>query len=346
MNKNYKPMKPISLIIGIFACIAVFSQPVLTHNNHALKTGVNNPMTYCTYVEAGESGSNKFWDFSELHAIKEFTGHISNADNAEFPLANTELEEFGVRFFYDISESGIEHYGYLSRDGRTKIIYDNPFVKIRFPFAFNERSTSTFDGTYYVRDKELGNIEGNGEVFADAWGTIILPGGVAYENTLRVKSQKSYTIHFENASQHVEMVTYRWYNSAHRYPLLVLIQTTTSSKNNEPTIGMQAAYNVNAVKSSITSVDETNQMIDFDLYPNPASDAFFLELDSEEQGRVLISITDLSGRVLVGPLAPNIVGGKNTIDLSDELSPIKEGIYIIRLETDGKIATKEFSIVR
>ena len=168
-------MKLLNLLVLFCAFTTAMAQPTITYENHALKAGVDNPMTFCSFLDAGVAGNNVTWDFTQLKAIKEFTGHISDAVDANFYMANTELEEFGIRFYYDINENGIEHYGYLSRDGRTRVIYDNPYEKIHYPFVFRDNSKSSFSGEYFSKSKKIGDIAGTGDIEADAWGTIKLP---------------------------------------------------------------------------------------------------------------------------------------------------------------------------
>ena len=123
-------MKNLNFLIFLFACIAVTAQPTLTFEKHALKAGIDNPMTICNFSAVGESGHNVNWDFTNLKALKEFTGHINESLNDNFSLANTELEEFGVRFYYNTMEEGIVQYGYMSSNGRTLVNYDSPYEKI------------------------------------------------------------------------------------------------------------------------------------------------------------------------------------------------------------------------
>lgn len=337
-------MKLLKFFLFFFISIAVNAQPILTFETHALKAGVDNPMTFCTFSEVGNSGANVKWDFTNLKALKEFTGHIKESFDDNFSLANTELEEFGVQFYYNTSEDGIEQYGYLSKDGKTRVKYDSPFEKVHFPFSFQDVYSKPFAGEYFLNEKVIGQVEGSGQIEADAWGTILLPGNIEYENTLRVKSEKSYTINFEQSTQNVEMVTYRWYNNAHRYPLLVLIETTTNTDGGASTKSTQAAYNLNAVSSAFLATDSKEIDINFSVYPNPATDEFTIELSSLTNGFVTITLTDVAGRVVVSSFEKEVYAGLNTIVIKDEINLIQEGLYIVQIGIDNKIITQEMSI--
>lgn len=340
-------MKNLNIFIFLLVCSFAAAQPVLNFETNSLKAGEDNPMTICEYMPAGSEGENVSWDFTQLKSVKDFTGLMNEALELDFSEANTELEEFGVRFYYKVDDSGIEQYGYSKNAGNTKVIYNQPFVKMRFPFSYQDENSANFSGDYFVNEEKIGSIEGNGEIVADAWGTITLPGDIKYDNTLRVKATKKYTTTYENSVQNVEMVTYRWYNSFHRYPLLVLIETAVGSENTNASKSTKAAYNLNAVKNNPTDISSTNSTFsDILLYPNPVSEELTLKIFAKSESLARISITDLSGRNILPPIKKDISLGLNTIYIHEGINSLKEGLYIISIKTDGQTITKEFPIVR
>ncbi|QQS52269.1 MAG: T9SS type A sorting domain-containing protein [Bacteroidota bacterium] len=338
-------MKAIQLFFLLLLPTFLMGQPLLTFESHALKSGVNNPMTFCSYLPAGADGAQIQWDFSQLKALRSFTGALADAGVTGFESANTELEEFGVRFFYNVSEQGINHYGYVSADGRTQVVFDEPFEKIRFPFAYRDNYTSDFSGIYMSNGNKLGNITGNASVRADAWGTIKLPGNTIFENTLRVKEEKTYQIEFESGTQKVNMTTYRWYNAHHRYPLLVLIETEVFLANSSSK-STQAAYNVNAVKNTTANAEKLSGENMVYVYPNPVTDRLTLKVIASSASLASISLTDLSGRTLVALPARMLQAGENHVVLESEIATVPEGFYLVRISLGGEIHTTQVSIVK
>jgi hypothetical protein len=256
-------------------------------------------------------------------------------------LANIELNEFGVKFYYDIDESGINQYGYLSKSGKTRIIYNTPFEKMRFPLTYSDYHSSNFSGEYFTNNISAGQIEGNSVIEADAWGTIRLPGDISYSNTVRVKSEKNYTVEFTNSTQNVKMITYRWYNSVHRYPLLVLIETTVEN-GTKTSKSTQAAYNLNAVNIIENNIQSTP--VSVSIYPNPVIDELTVEVSGEKEALAYITITDISGREVLSPQKREIFEGMNIIPFTDEIAGLREGIYILKIDSGGEIFTKEFTV--
>lgn len=322
----------------------LLGQPVLSYENHRLLPGVDNPMTLCEYMQPGQGGAEVIWDFSDIKAKNEFVGRIVTSYNEnEFEDANTRLVEFKTSFFFDINESGIYQVGYASEDGKTQVKYQQPFEKLRFPFTYENNYTTDFAGEYLFNSKKIGDVTGGGAIEADAWGDLILPNNKLYENTLRVKTIKNYTITYSNNNiSSVEILTYRWYNSMHRYPLLVLTEYKTTSGTSER-INYQAAYNNNAVSAPSNIIEVGfDQLVN--VYPNPAEDELYIDITSNRQTIAYISIIDVTGKVVVNEKVQPLIVGKNVVNLTDELQTLKAGAYILQIRKDNEIINKEIAV--
>lgn len=338
-------MKNLTLsFVATLLTSVILSQTSLTFEKHALKSGFDNPMTYCAYTEAGDSGSNIFWDFADLKALEEFTGKLNDVSDGDFTYVNTVLEEFGVKFYFNVSEHGIEQHGYVSADGRTSISYSNPFEKVRFPFNYQDSYTSPFSGEYYTDNEITGQIDGSAFVTADSWGTLLLPGKTEFKNTIRLKSVKTYKLELESSENDVKMITYRWYNSTHRYPLLVLTEITTSVNGKAMKTRTQAAYNSNAVKAEALDLKQT-ALSNIEVYPNPSQGDVFISLNSTIEATVDISITDMSGKEMFKEIN-NISSGDNVISLSGKLHHLDEGLYLITINVGNRVEVIELSLKR
>lgn len=321
---------------------------VLRYATHALKIGVDNPMSYCQYADPGQAGNNVTWDFSGLKFTKSFTGYIRNSafhgNQSIFSRANTELQEFSSRFYFDVNDQEIDQYGYASADGGTIVKYTTPFVKIKYPFEYGDFYTGTFQGISEYQNVKNADISGNYSVDADANGTLILPGDVVFKNTLRVKTTKTYTMQFSVSSQKINIVTYRWYDSAHRYPLLVLTEITTVSGSNSFKTH-QAAYNNNVV-STPKSANSILASQNFELYPNPVKSSLTVSFDAVSQGSLAFEIYDMSGK-LQKSFQRNIVSnGSNQYDISDELQGLRPATYLLVVIDGESRFGKEFTLVR
>ncbi len=336
-------MKLTTTIFAILLTSIAIAQPTLTFENHALKGGIDNPMTLCEYAEPGIAGADVVWDFSDLVVKNMFTGHINAViSHANFNDANTLLEEFGSQFFFSIDDQSINQVGYSSKDGKSQIEYTEPFEKMRFPLSFENFHSKNFGGVYLLNEKQIGTITGNGSIDADAWGKLVLPNNSVYENTLRVKSIKTYTTEFANSEQNVEITTYRWYNSLHRYPLLVLTEIKTSNGSNE-NISHQAAYNNNAISAvADVTVFEANNL---EVYPNPVQNELYLNISSQLATDAKIAIFDITGKNVFLQVDYPLNMGNNQISLSDEIIDLKPGTYLLNVTINNQTETRKLSIM-
>lgn len=332
----------VSLSLG---CV-LFAQAKLTYENHALLSGANNTMTYCEYQEPGSAGES-IWDFSQLKEVKQFTGLVSDVSEDEFLVtANTQLEEFGSKFLFDVSEQGMNQVGYASSDSKTIIRYIEPFNKLVFPFAYGDSYTTDFYGDYLYKSNKIADVTGDGTVEADAWGTLKLPNDKVFENTLRVKTSKNYTVEYsETKSSKVEITTYRWYMESHRYPLVVLTEVSKTSGKSVST-NYQAAYNNDVVNPKSTSSLASITLNDaIKVFPNPSSTELFVELESENGNPVYTSVYDVTGKLMVAEKRTVLTAGLNKIDLSEEVSMLKSGTYILNIRNENQLlSSQEISI--
>jgi hypothetical protein len=334
-------------LMGSTFWMSIFSQTTIQYSVHALKTGVDNPMSYCNYVAPGAQGENISWDFSGLSYSNSFTGYVTNSqlsDNqVSFPMANTELTEFGSRFYFNVNEHQIEQYGYTSADRKTKVIYTVPFIKMKYPFAYGDSYSGSFSGIYEYADLAKGDITGTYSVEADAYGTLILPDNNRFENVLRIKTIKVYDNRLKNSLQHVEITTFRWYCAYQRYPLLVLTKATTSLGSSEYK-SLQAAYNNNAAKL-LKSKNSFIVSDDMELFPNPVTSSLTLKADALSEGTLHLEIYDVSGKFIKAINLEIFINGTQMFDLTEEISDLKPAFYLMVIKKESIQKTISFAII-
>jgi hypothetical protein len=313
-----------------------FSQISIQYSVHALKTGIDNPMSYCTYVDPGQSGTNVTWDFQELVFDKPFTGFVKSSllsgNQLVYPKANTELGEFGNRFYFDVNETQTDQYGYVSADGRTKEIYTVPFVKMKYPFTYGDEYSGIVSGFYEGSENIKGNLAGFYTVEADAYGSLLLPSNTRFDNVLRIKTSKTYDIIFNNSKEEVSVVSYRWYNAVHRYPLLVFTEYTTKT-GSSIRIDHQAAYNSNAITKSTDNLI-AGSLTNISLFPNPVRKVLNFKAEFLNSGSLNFEILDASGRVVRTFNRQVADSGPVEFDLSDEILGLKPAPYLM-IVNDG-----------
>lgn len=80
---------------------------------------------------------------------------------------------------------------------------------------------------------------------------------------------------------------------------------------------------------TFVGIEETIPDAKVNVYPNPADDVLNLSFVSNNSSDLVISITDISGKLLYNELA-NISSGSNNLQI--DVSGLSKGIYILKLE--------------
>lgn len=326
--------------ILITATAVVCAQTVLNFQTHAISAGTTNTMKLAAYMEPGVSGNNAIWNFTKLELTGNFEGTSEYSGNHKhssvFNMANVAVEEFGNFFFFEVNESAILQHGFLSKDGSTMIVYENPFEKLKFPFAFGDSFSGNYSGSISSGCSN-GTITGQYAVQADGHGSLLLPGNVSYDNVLRVKETKSYVQNVNDSATHVEIITHRWYIADNTYPILTLISKSFRYANNSSGNSTQAAYNPALLlkPGSNFAVNSTARLLNFNVFPNPSTDVFNIEFTLEKESDVNLTLFDINGRAMQEILQSRLEKGKYNHSISARETSIPHGVYLLKLIVNG-----------
>lgn len=324
----------------IIATVAMQAQTVLNYQTHGLVNDTRNEMFITKYVEPGLEGNNVVWDFSSLELTNNFVGVLDNPalskGAATFTNSNVALEEFGNFFYFNANDQRIEQHGFMSGNGNIYIVYNVPFVKMRYPFAFGSTYSGPFGGYYLHNGNRIGDIEGTYTVTGDGMGKLLLPGNVSYNKALRVKEVKTFIQSMNGTNYQFEDVTYRWYVEGHRYPLLVLIKSTTQYTNGKNHSSTRAAYNPVILQNNPLVTNNLANVSSISAYPNPYTDHVNISVVLSKSSRVKLSVFDINGR-LVKELASGVepMGERNYRFSAKEMG-LTAGTYMVKLNIDGK----------
>ncbi len=81
-----------------------------------------------------------------------------------------------------------------------------------------------------------------------------------------------------------------------------------------------------------------------DVYPNPATDNVFVNMNLPESGRMNIELVDLFGRTVKSLYSGNVNGGISALNL--ELGNQAAGIYFLMINYNGNIISKPVNIIK
>ena len=222
-------------------CFVPFSmaQSALTTAN-LLRSGDEFRMSCLPYMEAGQSGSGRIWDFSAGEPL-DYHHEISySGDSIIIGLENGTLNKY-----------------ILLNDTLGIVGYENPLCVmdygqfqplLRFPMTLNDTLSCHFTGNGRYSDKYKTKTCGDYFVEADADGTLILTENDTLYHVLRLHSIRTASLTMEcdtvtamNETRQEIEERYTWYAPGYRYPVFVSLNRV-NYYNLQPVSDFQASY--------------------------------------------------------------------------------------------------------
>ena len=274
------------------------------------------------------SGANVVWDFSDLDTSAYKTDTIQfipidSVCNASllpggeyyglFTYSNTYMKLGNTITAYSNMSSALTIEGdelcssFLTFYNHTKMV-------MTFPFTFNSSINNSYSGETLNVPYPYNIIDGNVNVIADGYGTLILPS-MTFNNVLKV----SVTDIHHNPNLPKDTIHYSiWYGAGIPYTILKIY-------NND-----YARY----IDGFNTYVDREQYSNSISVYPNPAS--YTVEIDMGERADDLsYKLIDVLGKVVS---TERII---NTNKFSIDISSLETGIYFLRMNYKEKLIIKK-----
>lgn len=329
-----------TLSAAMFMTLGCFAQTVITYNNNGLRAGDYRSLKQIEYKDYPQSGANQVWDFSDSKEISSDM-YINQRNNGSSSAGNLLLscDEGGSKStFFEISKTKKMYYGLES--GSTTISFNEPIVDLKFPFAYGEIVSGVMNGSYKINEKEY-TIDGNYFTSADAWGTLILPDGNVYENTLRIKVEKIYTQELGGVKYDIKTVRYQYFAEGVRYPVLIVLEsdvkTNCNCNCNHKT--QEAFYEPPMYFNAKESISENSVISNFEysVTPNPFSEEVNVSFSLSANAKVSVELADLSGKAVKKIANEKLKSGDYTF--SSNTSDLNAGKYTLVIRVNKKIYT-------
>lgn len=190
-------------------------------------------------------------------------------------------------------------------------------------FVNSSRNTITYSGTSVSNDRVVENWFGgawelNSRFLReyDAEGRPLLFNNYFWTNTawdLHISDSLNYQVDGQNC-------------------LSEILQTSIATTSDE-------LYRVR-LSNNFVSVPEPDDILNFELFPNPAQDQVFLKWDLETSAEAVIEVYDLKGQQQIAQTVHASSGGIN-LDFSERLT---SGVYILHLRIDDHFAVKRLMV--
>ncbi len=339
-------MKKLILSLSLISTIAAFGQaPTLTSANiHAI--GASH-----TYYVADSNAANLdavtgagvTWDYSTLQ------GYTTTVDNnivdattapnaADFP-TSTKADELQNNFMayqnqvadtifaqgYTFSEPSIGDVIVELDIDEAKVIY----YSFNFGDSFSDsiRGTLTVTGGFPVS----GDLEGEIVTSADGYGTLLL-GTNTYADVLRVKIEENSIADLGILGTVPVIRTQYYYYQPGTQNFPVFIHTSLEAAGSTQNV----VYSQDML--SIIGVEELNEVVDVNLYPNPVEDQLTVEMNSSANFDANIAVKDILGKV-VYQTSRSVKKGTNRVEI--DANRLQSGVYLVNITSgDSKITKK------
>ena len=318
---------------------SAFAQTVLTYSTHAM--GVNDVLTLKKLegVKPGAAGANQIWDYSDTKVIGDHIIYYNSNDNGKSFACEQDGE---MTVYFDLSSTQKLYNGITTE--RAKIEFSTPIKEMVYPFAFNSQVSGKMDGTYTVLETgAVEVIEGEYSVTADAWGTLILPNGVMFNNVLRVKYVKDYTQMFYGNLYHITVNRYLFYTPESRYAIMQITEDIRNCSCACSSTSYAACFNENVVPGINKPEPEEKPGVAtpsfaYQIHPNPFENEFKVDYTMVANAKIKISIFDLAGKEL--KVLVNAKQTEGAYTASTELGNLPSGNYVLTIQVGNKTYTE------
>lgn len=313
---------PIFAILLLFWPFALTAQPVLTLAQHQLQFGDTAIRQYYTAIglTPGPSGPNVTWDFSQLQPIN-YTeaGELQPVLSLPLLAMNHILAIYNLPFtpqeWYMAAGDSLTYAGHNRSALEPDIVqYWNSDVLLRLPMGYGDQHSDTYRGTT-VSMLRPPHFSGTSTIHADAYGTLLLPGGLTYTDVLRVHK---HDVLYDSVTTSA-FDTWYYYSASHRFPVLVYGDSTY--------FGGTYAYTTETRSVQLVFTQPINPPL-MEVLPNPVQDE--IRLRTYTAGT--LSIHGMDGRLVFQ--AEVQAGVQVTMVPFADAAP---GLYVASLVTPSQV---------
>lgn len=344
MKKIYLSFFTIALAFTASAQLTltkVFNEPSL--GNIDTKKGYDSVV-----VVPKNIGTNQTWNFSTLvtNTITEvatYTTVASTPSASSFPSATlAEGDGTGAFNYWKSTATNFELLGYDDGAG-SLVTFTNSAIAAIFPVNYGNSLNDTYGGLVSAASTP-GVANGTISTNATGTGTVILPGSLSFGNCLQIKMTNTLNIVVgtfpSSFTLDVVSTDYNYYSGTQKFPILAVhYETQTATSILGPTVQATAKIRVNnAVLTGITDV--TIDAINYNVYPNPATDAVNINLTNNKNETVSLIVTNNLGQVVKSVVIGNVADVNYHLSTFD----LKSGIYYIKTSVGEKSSTKKLII--
>lgn len=215
------------LIFALVTVAQAVCQNIITYEHNLPCAGDEVVKQQIMYTDHGSSGENVFWNFCDIPIVKpEYK--ICYSGNSILTAITPD-----AIYRYSANEDTLRFIGF--ENPLIIMDYSNPTTVIKYPLAYGDSLSCSFDGT--GKYCNIYDIRREGQVFheVDATGSMSLTEGDTLKNVIRIHSVKTCVIRMATDSIYVDTLKdvkqeieelYTWYARGYRYPVFETLSRT------------------------------------------------------------------------------------------------------------------------
>lgn len=286
-------MKKILFSLALITSSFTFAQPVILNGDNIATTSYSYPVKVnLGYSGSVATGANQTWDFSSETGMS--AGAITIYDPASTPLGSNFLNSnFGflvvnMYSYLQITPTEmLEHAETITSIGDTYDYSLDSKKILQFPFSYGNSFTDSYSTPSMLHDVE---------VTYSGYGTLILPGGLTFENVVLVSEMSNLTNE------------YRWYTTN---PLMSIV---IYREQDNVLVWIEADPNL---------AIEENQSATFKVYPNPVADLLTIKTENISELNP-IEVFTIDGK-LIKSVEPSFQNGSMNVSTNE----LENGAYVL-----------------
>jgi hypothetical protein len=295
-----------------------------------------------TGVVPKATGTAQSWNFSSFAqnatvTTASFTTPVGTPNASVFVGATLAENDGGGNYNYWKSvTSPTPQYEMLGTTGGAfTYYYSNSAIMSQWPISFGYSVTDTYSGN--ISGAASGTLNGNVTTLGSGTGTLTMPGGQIFTNILQVKTLNTVTMNITIPSALNATIVgtdYNYYHSSQKFPLLTVSYQATSGFTN------YATAIISANTAVYTGLNEKNFDAAFQIFPNPAKDAFNVDLVNADNENGKIEIYNS-----IGQMNRSInLGNESAIKRNISLEGMAPGIYMVKTSLGSRTSMRRLII--
>ncbi len=333
-------------ILSAIFCLGANAQ-TLTATNHLPTLGDLYRTTDASSLSlnAGPGGAGQTWNYTSATIGTTTTTYsvvtvASTGSTGSYPSADRAVQSAtNSNSFYSYTGSNYNYYGGNLQVGAFALTftYTSPATLFQYPMSLNSSVSNTVAGNINLSGNN-GTYTGFNNTIADATGTLVLTGRT-FTNVIRVVNTQTL-----NANIIVPVVVtqklYEYYAiSVSKSPIFSIATSTIASSLGTPST--QTFVTVNADYLFVGINENTKEVSDLNLYPNPAKTNFTLSFTNANAENASCEIMNAIGQTV---RKESISSEKGLVKHNVNIENLESGIYFVKVMVGNSSSVKKITI--